>query len=88
MDSKYLGTKALTTKLTKVFFEHIRKQLPDVFEEIKAKIKECEDRIKELGPPMPNKTQEKLHLIWSMITEYCENFQSFIKGKYDKKRAL
>lgn len=34
MDPKYLGTQALTTKLTTIFFEHIKAFLPKIAKEI------------------------------------------------------
>lgn len=53
MDPKYLGTRALTTNLSQVFFNHLRSFLPSILTEIKEKMKECEDRLRDLGPPMP-----------------------------------
>jgi len=86
MDPKYLGTKALTAKLSTVLFQHIRNFLPKIIEEIREKINDCEERLKDLGPPMPKDNKEKLHLVWNMITDYTENFKNSIRGKYDSKR--
>lgn len=49
MDSRYLGTKALIKKLTDVLFHHIRLHLPKIIKEIDEKVKDCEERLKELG---------------------------------------
>ena len=48
-----LGIGNLTTKLTKILFTHIKHNLPDIMNEIKAKMKETDDDLKDLGPPMP-----------------------------------
>jgi len=68
----HCGTDNLTSKLTKVFFYHIRKSLPEVLKEISGKIRDCEDRLKFLGTPLPKNTKEKQHLLWNMITSFCE----------------
>jgi hypothetical protein len=34
--------------------------LPDIVKEIKAKMKETEDDLKDLGPPMPGDSAEKM----------------------------
>lgn len=53
MDPKFLGTKALTSKLSTCLFHHIRSILPAIIKEIKDKLKECEDRLRDLGPALP-----------------------------------
>jgi len=85
MPPGYCGTDSLTQKLTKVFFNHIRKSLPEVLKEINLKIKDCEDRLKFLGTPLPKNQKEKLHMLWNLITAFCENFKNSIRGKYDAK---
>ncbi|KAL4444748.1 hypothetical protein ABPG74_015956 [Tetrahymena malaccensis] len=87
MDPKFLGTKALTNKLSSVLFYHIRNILPSIVKEIKDKLKECEDRLKDLGPALPREQKDKMQLIWTMITDFTENFKNTIKGKYDQRRS-
>ena len=87
MDPKYTGTKSLTTTLSTVFFQHIKNYLPVIIGEIKEKVKDCEDRLKELGPALPSNSTDKLGLVWEKITEYTENFKNSISGKYDPKRS-
>lgn len=50
------------------------------------KIKECEERLKDLGPALPREMKSKMHLLWNMITDYTENYKNSIRGKYDGKR--
>ncbi|EGR28835.1 hypothetical protein IMG5_168710 [Ichthyophthirius multifiliis] len=87
MDPKHLGTKALTQKLSNVLFIHIRRFLPTIINEIKDKLKECEDRLRDLGPSLPVEQKDKMQLIWTMITDFTENFKNSIKGKYDQRRT-
>lgn len=87
MDPKYLGTKALVTKLTTVLFNHIREYLPKIVLEIREKIRDCEDRLKELGTSLPSDSRERQHMIYNMIADFTDNFKNQIMGKYDSKRG-
>lgn len=82
----HVGTEALTQKLTKVLFGHIRNTLPEISKEIANKIRECEDRLKDLGDPLPSSSKEKMQLLWNMITDFTENYKNNIRGKYDPRR--
>lgn len=88
MDNKYLGTKALIKKLTDVLFHHIRMHLPKIIKEIDEKIRDCEDRLKELGTSLPIDNKEKIHFLWNKVTDFTENFKNEIKGKYDGRRNV
>ena len=81
------GTDALVTKLTKVLFQHIRDYLPQIYREIINKTKECEDRLKDLGEPLPSDSNGKTRLLWDKITQFTENYKNYIRGKYDGKRG-
>ncbi len=70
-----------------MFFAHIRNFLPKIINEIGEKIKDCEDRLHDLGPALPADSKEKMHLIWEKITEYTSQFKNTIMGKYDPKRT-
>jgi GTP-binding protein EngB required for normal cell division len=87
MPPGHCGTDNLTARLTKVFFNHIKRSLPEVLKEINIKIKDCEERLKILGTPLPSTSKEKLHLLWNMITSFVENFKNTLKGKYDAKHS-
>ncbi|OMJ73058.1 hypothetical protein SteCoe_28335 [Stentor coeruleus] len=80
-----LGTEALTKKLTQVLFTHIKNFLPEIIRETVIRIKECNDRLKELGPSAPADLKSKLQLLWNMVTDFCELFKNTIRGKYDKR---
>ena len=65
-----LGIGNLTGKLTKILFTHIKHSLPEIMKEIRDKIKETENDLSDLGPPMPAESGEKMQLLWNMITEF------------------
>jgi hypothetical protein len=60
MNQQVLGIFNLTNKLTKILFTHIKHSLPDIMMEIKGKAKETEDDLRDLGPPMPSESAEKM----------------------------
>jgi vacuolar protein sorting-associated protein 1 len=70
MPQNLLGIGNLTTKLTKILFTHIKHSLPEIMKEIRDKMKETENDLRDLGPPMPSQTTEKMQLLWNMITEF------------------
>lgn len=81
-----LGTDLLTSKLTKVLFTHIKHNLPEITKEIKEKQRDIEDRLRDLGPPLPSDGSEKMHLLWNMITDFVTIYKNTITGKFDSKR--
>lgn len=85
MPPGHLGTEVLTQKLTKILFAHIRSYLPEIVKEINGKMHDCEDRLKELGTELPVTTKDKVHLLWSLVTKFTENYKNAVKGRYDVK---
>jgi hypothetical protein len=85
MPPGHTGTDSLTQKLTKILYAHIRTYLPEIYKEILGKMAECEERLKDLGTPLPKNDSEKLHVLWEMTTNFCENFKNQVRGKYDMK---
>lgn len=86
LNQNLLGTDVLTQKCSKIMFTHIKSHLPDIMREIKEKMGQINDRLKNLGPPMPSMPKEKAHLLYNMVTEFCNIFKSTISGKYDAGR--
>lgn len=82
-DQCIFGSKALITKLTTVLHNHIKTHLPSIIAEINNKVKECEQRLKEIGPILPADPREKMHHLWKMITEFTDSFKNCIKGKFE-----
>ena len=60
MQQNLLGIGNLTTKLTKILFTHIKHSLPEIMKEIRDKMKETENDLRDLGPPMPSENNEKM----------------------------
>lgn len=85
MPPGYLGTEVLTKKLTEVLFTHIKNFLPEIIRETMLRIKDCDDRLRELGPSTPVDMKSKLQLLWNMVTDFCELFKNTIRGKFDKR---
>ena len=83
MPSGHVGTDSLVQKLTKIFYEHIKSYMPEIYKEIVSKISEGEERLRELGTPLPSNEAEKLQFLWHITARFCESFKSQLKGQYD-----
>lgn len=79
----YLGTEALTNKLTTTMYKHIKKVMPSIIQEIDSKIYESEKNYKELGTALPVEDREKLLLVWTLISEFTEKVKTSISGEYN-----
>lgn len=86
MPPNILGTDVLSQKLSKVMFTHIKHNLPEITKEIREKAREVEERLRDLGPPLPLEGTEKMHLMWNMITDFVTIYKNTITGKFDSKR--
>lgn len=51
-------------------FFHIKKNLPMIIKDIRLKTKQLEDDLAELGEPMPSRSEEKMQLLWQMVTDF------------------
>lgn len=69
-------------------FKVIRIFLPKIIKEIQEKVKDCEEKLKDLGPAMPTSTKEKMNILWHTISDFSENYKNQIRGKYDGKRRV
>lgn len=88
MPQNLLGIGNLTTKLTRILFTHIKHSLPEITREIKDKIKETEDDLRDLGPPMPGDSAEKMQILYAMITDFIQSYKNSIGGRYDNKKLM
>ena len=48
--------------------------MPAIVGQIKDKLRENDDDIRELGPAMPVDQAEKMQLIWGMVLEFLKTF--------------
>jgi len=80
-----VGTTTLISKLSTELFKAIRRFLPQMKKEINEKRRSVQDRLDELGQGVPLDEAERLQVMWSMITDYCEMFKNTMRGKYDRK---
>ena len=60
MPQNSMGCGSLIKKLTKILFTHIKHNLPGIMKEIRDKMKETESDLKDLGPPMPSDSAQKI----------------------------
>lgn len=79
------GTDTLTQKLSRIMYAHIRAALPEIIKEISEKLRSVEERIKELGTPLPTTDSQRMQLLWGMINSFVTAFRNKITGKFDMK---
>lgn len=84
MPQDLLGTANLTKKLTKVLFTHIKNYLPEIVKEINVLKKDHDEKLKNLGPPLPCEKHEKMQMLWNMVTDFCTQFKNTIGGRLIK----
>lgn len=49
-------------------------------------MRENEQDLSELGPPMPTDQASKMQLIWTMVLEFLKTYENQIKGKVDARQ--
>ena len=81
----FVGTEALVQKLMKIFYHHIKAIMPDIYQEVITKITECEERLEDLGTPLPADESEKYNFLFKTVTKFCEAFKDQLTGRYDLK---
>lgn len=52
------------------------------------KVKETEDELADLGPPMPSENAHKTQLLWNMINDFISTYKNMISGRFDSKRVM
>ncbi len=82
------GTDTLTQKLSRIMYAHIRTALPKIAKEADEKLRQVDERLKDLGPPLPKTAGEKVQLLWGMVTDFVTALQARIAGKFDMKSLL
>ena len=82
------GADTLTQKLSRIMYAHIRTNLPDIMKEIEEKIKSVDERLRDLGNPLPSTQSEKMQLLWGMINQFVNSFKGKIKGRVDIRSMI
>lgn len=80
-----LGTPVLIDKLTTILFRNVRRFLPEIKKEINEKRRSTQERLEELGESVPYEDNERVQVMWTMVTDYCDMFKNTIRGKFDRK---
>lgn len=66
-----------------IFYEKVKEYFPEIIKEINGKVRDCELRLKEMGPILPSEPRERMHHLWKMITEFSDSYKNCIKGKFE-----
>lgn len=85
---KFLGTKALVTKLTTEMYKHIADNLPEIEEEISEKLNETNSKLERLGESLPIEDSDKQAHLFRITREYLSLLENKIKGKFDENSKI
>lgn len=78
----HTGTPTLLTKVSKVLFQEIKKNIPNILGAINNKIEQIEKELKVLGPGVPMDFINKKKLINKLTDDFCTAQTSLIMGRY------
>ena len=83
MDKTLFGTDKLVDKLKQVFMIHLKKFLPIIYNNVKERLKDCQDNLNLLGQNTSSMFNEgnKLSFINTLLNEYCELVDKTLSGK-------
>ncbi|PWY93088.1 hypothetical protein BO94DRAFT_487610, partial [Aspergillus sclerotioniger CBS 115572] len=74
----YVGIDTLRTRLSKLLLEQIVAELPDLMEEVKTKMEDCQQQLDGLGQPRETVTEQRSYLL-----QISESFQSIVRAGVD-----
>ena len=75
------GIKSLRKRLSKVLFEQICRELPNLIEELNAKLQQCRTALAQLGDARDSKEQQKKFL-HNIASQYRDRTTRALEGNY------
>ena len=83
MSNYYFGIEYLVDKLRKLFFDHLKLYLPNIYTDLKEKIHDIQNQLDSLGTDyMAYSTYDnKMNLLNQLINKFGENIENIFAGK-------
>lgn len=92
MPSNLLATGSLVNSLSEVFFTVVKKGLPKIKMEISERKSTCKEKLERMGEDFPESEEQKLELIFKLVRNFKQMFETEVNGKYNhstiKKSSL
>ena len=82
LPERYLGTRSLTTKLSELLVEAIKRSLPDIMKQIEEKLDELRGELDAMGTPPPASSREKSNFLMQLIADFSNDYKNTLSGKY------
>ncbi|KAK9765102.1 vacuolar protein sorting-associated protein 1 [Basidiobolus ranarum] len=82
--AQYCGTPYLARKLNTILMHHIRATLPEIKAKIQSILSKYQAELAQLGDPMDDNSGQQANMVLSIITEFCNEYQTIIDGKSDE----
>ncbi|XP_069616812.1 interferon-induced GTP-binding protein Mx1-like [Ranitomeya imitator] len=70
----------LAERLTKELVYHISKTLPNIEHQIRSKLREAEEQLRQIGRGVPDTDEEKSHFLISKIKDFEEGITKVVNG--------
>lgn len=77
-----VGTKALTSKLSELLVEAIKRSLPDIMKQIEEKLDQLREQLDGMGTPPPASSREKSNFLMQLIADFSNDYKNTLSGKY------
>ena len=81
LPSTNVGIAALRTRLSKVLFEQVRTELPNLVRDIEEKLSHCESELEKLGTALPTVQDQRIFLL-KLSQDFQVLCHSAIEGSY------
>jgi hypothetical protein len=80
---EYFGTDVMIEKLKIMFFEHLQNFMPKIYEELKYKMRECEEELSKFGTDYINYQTDtsKAQYITTLLNIFIDNMERIFSGK-------
>ena len=77
-----VGTRSLTTKLSELLVDAIKRSLPDIMKQIEEKLDELRAELDGMGTPPPASSREKSNFLMQLIADFSNDYRNTLSGKY------
>mmetsp|Transcript_10606 Transcript_10606/g.9092 ORF Transcript_10606/g.9092 Transcript_10606/m.9092 type:complete len:99 (+) Transcript_10606:429-725(+) len=68
-------------------YNQIKHFMPEIVKELNDKTRDCENRLTEIGPGMPDSEIERKQLLNKLCTQFVDSYRDNLNGKFDKRIA-
>lgn len=72
----------MTSKLSELLVDAIKRSLPDIIKQIEEKLDELRGELDSMGTPPPASVREKSNYLMQLIADFSNDYKNTLSGKY------